>query len=983
MRHSKLFFLALMAMLCPVLHAAAQSVPSDVGGWTKRLSTFCSSLPQEQVFVHMDNTGYYIGDTIYFKAYVTLGSGAPSRLSGLLYCELLNNDGYIVERQKIKLTQGQGHGCFVLTDSLYGGFYELRAYTRWQLNWGVTEHPHTARTGKWFYTKQMQKEFFRDFDKLYSRVFPVYDKPRTPGAYNQNMTMRPMQRYFKTKYEKPQAVLTFFPEGGCLVEGAVCRVAFEANDPYGKHLKGKLIVRDGTGKTLAETATESRGRSTFLLDVAATESYTAEFTWGDGYTATAQLPKAEADGVALVVSGTEAGSETPNITATVQARGAARRELGYTVMCQGAVKASGSLGTDDSQQITIDRTALPNGVAQLTVFDAQGRVWADRLFFVRGKGFAKENIGITGCNEAGYEAFEKVKLGIDGTPGATVSVAVRDAGHLDYTFDSGNILTEMLLASQIKGFVEQPEYYFEADDEEHRRALDLLLLVQGWRRYDWHTMTSPGAFALNEPYEKTEWIYGDVNKVEDEKGISIYETLDFSQLPADKDDPEYVAMKDSDPACRKYFSLEFVKRWRNLETARMAARVLYYQLGQPDLKAANDLEAKQYADRIVQGITTEILKQYEENAMPAGTLKDEVTVHAEFMLDHKVKSGDGEMGAAGDMMTYRHGQFRIEAPAFDGYCFLFCGASDQTKWKAGKPHTWIDDAELKADDNGENGLINNPEFYVRLKQPFPRFVKPYNFYQTATSDMPLRLNDKLIKVDDVTVLREVVIGANRNGNRGLNLTKPALVLDAYEAFNEVTDAGMCPGYYLGATRFARDVARNYVGDMNNNRNYETMPDEQSSGETFLKFRFNTKRSSDNIPDRTLAKYDHLHFLDKVYIYTDYAPRLEGDPRYSQSNQPEVTVDLRRFEDGSRFATYRDRHKVLWGFSVCTDFYNPDYSARPTDPNDYRRTLYWNPDLTLDGDGHADVTFFNNNSHSKIAVDVEGIAPDGTLQTGTK
>ena len=81
------------------------------------------------------------------------------------------------------------------------------------------------------------REYYRDYDKLYSRVFPVYDHPRQPGDYAQDMTTRPMRRQFKQKEEKPRAVVTLYPEGGNFVEGVPNRIAFEANDENGKHLK--------------------------------------------------------------------------------------------------------------------------------------------------------------------------------------------------------------------------------------------------------------------------------------------------------------------------------------------------------------------------------------------------------------------------------------------------------------------------------------------------------------------------------------------------------------------------------------------------------------------------------------------------------------------------------------------------------------------------------------------------------------------------
>ena len=141
-----------------------------------RVERFGTGLPQEKVYLHIDNTCYFVGDTIWYKAYVTRSDkGWLTDLSKIMYVELLTPDGYLVERQQLKMEDGTAHGAFTLTDSLYAGYYELRAYTRWMLNFGRHEHPHSKYTEDMFYNKQMAKDFFRDYDKLYST------NPKKPG----------------------------------------------------------------------------------------------------------------------------------------------------------------------------------------------------------------------------------------------------------------------------------------------------------------------------------------------------------------------------------------------------------------------------------------------------------------------------------------------------------------------------------------------------------------------------------------------------------------------------------------------------------------------------------------------------------------------------------------------------------------------------------------------------------------------------------
>ena len=61
--------------------------------------------------------------------------------------------------------------------------------------------------------------------------------------------------------------------------------------------------------------------------------------------------------------------------------------------------------------------------------------------------------------------------------------------------------TWMLLSSELSGYIDSPDYYFEADDAEHRRAADLLMMVQGWRRYDWQLMSGQKVLEKVEPNE--------------------------------------------------------------------------------------------------------------------------------------------------------------------------------------------------------------------------------------------------------------------------------------------------------------------------------------------------------------------------------------------------------------------------------------------------------------------------------------------------
>lgn len=122
--------------------------------------------PQEKVYLHLDNTAYFLGETIWMKAYVTRSDTENrSNISRVLYVELISSRGFVVERRKLQVTDGLAWGDIKLTKRiLKAGYYEIRAYTRYMTNWG-------------------KRNFF-------SRVFPVFDKPRTEGDYSR-MSLEP------------------------------------------------------------------------------------------------------------------------------------------------------------------------------------------------------------------------------------------------------------------------------------------------------------------------------------------------------------------------------------------------------------------------------------------------------------------------------------------------------------------------------------------------------------------------------------------------------------------------------------------------------------------------------------------------------------------------------------------------------------------------------------------------------------------------
>ena len=449
--------------------------------WVKAYNHFGKYNPQEKVYLHFDNTGYYLGETMWFAAYVvTAPQLRPTQMSKVLYVELLTPEGRIVETKKLKIEGGRCHGEFALTSPLLvAGFYEVRAYTRVMLNWEGS---------------------------YYTRVLPVFDRPEEPGQYGMKITRYPRsQRVPEERAAAPDYKslnLSFYPEGGELVEGLPGRVAFKAIDDEGRSVAVSGTVYDSDERPVATLETLHCGMGSFTL-TPGDEPCRAEISY-NGKTYRYTLPEAKAAGYTLRVDNSDRDSLHIKIRRSRDIQGG---WVGLTVSCRGIAHAFevADLRGQEEAGLHLSKADFPAGVQQITLFTPEGEVLGERLAYHQ-RDDHQLHITVDG-QKSSYRPYEKITLPLhvtdaEGRPvSTTLSVSVRDAGTEIPTHYTSTLSANLLLESDVKGYIEDIGYYFESDDAEHRAALDLLLLVQGWRRYEWRQQAGVEPF---EPVHRVE-----------------------------------------------------------------------------------------------------------------------------------------------------------------------------------------------------------------------------------------------------------------------------------------------------------------------------------------------------------------------------------------------------------------------------------------------------------------------------------------------
>ena len=468
----------IFCLIC--VHVCGQeiNINRDISGLVpviQSLDAFSTAIPQEKVYLHFDNTSYYQGDHIWFKCYITSARHQLKSLSKTLYVELLNPGGEIVDKRVLIIENGQCHGDFLLTHlPFYSGFFEVRAYTKYMLNFGD--------------------------DVIFSRLLPVFDKPKAAGNFEEK-NMLGYGRYgpsgnYTMKREQPSkenAVnLRFFPEGGNLIQGIRSRVAFEATDAVGNPIDVTGVIKDASGQELAPITTLHEGRGVFTYtpgagsvnrrrDVAEVEYAGRKYRF--------DLPPVLPRGVVMEVDNL---SYRDSIGITVwKSADISAEMLGVAIICEGELQSYCFVWLEANRSgFKIDKTLMPAGVSNIVLFNSKGEILCDRLLFITN---IYDRLAISAkTNKPAYNPFELVEMEFsiadtDMNPvNHTFSLSIRDSK--DEVENNHNILTDILLMSEIKGYVRNPSYYFEEEDDKRHAALDLLLMVQGWRRYSWKQM---------------------------------------------------------------------------------------------------------------------------------------------------------------------------------------------------------------------------------------------------------------------------------------------------------------------------------------------------------------------------------------------------------------------------------------------------------------------------------------------------------------
>lgn len=483
--------------------------------------------PQEKIYVQIDKPYYITGEDIWFRAHlVDATSNIPDTTSRYIYAELINPIDSVIKRVKIRPQGGAYNGHISLDEDLPEGEYQLRFYTRFQEGLGNdyffkrvvrVGDPLSAlyRTEASFKYEDNNKKvkvelrFIDTNDKILikpekiqitdskgSKVVKPDDDDIvriSTNAPNGKINKAICVEYdYSGKFHKQFIYIpypenfevSFLPEGGHIPLGKRCRMAFKALNSEGLSEDISGIVVNEKGDTISNFESRHKGMGFFLFQSSnLTDKYYAICKNAKGMEKRYELPTGSSNTIALQV---QQQKERTYISVNKSADVSEDKPLYLILQCRGVV-LSATQWDYTKEFIMLTKDVLPSGVIQILLADSDMKPISERLIFnVNDKNLA--NISFS-TDKKNYDRREKVNasLNLSGTEGkpslANFSISITDDN--DVKPDSCmNILSSLLLTSELKGYIESPAYYFTDVKVETVAYLDLLMMTQGWSRYD-------------------------------------------------------------------------------------------------------------------------------------------------------------------------------------------------------------------------------------------------------------------------------------------------------------------------------------------------------------------------------------------------------------------------------------------------------------------------------------------------------------------
>jgi hypothetical protein len=528
----------------------------------KTLDTYHEQHIKEKIYLHLDKNDYSAGETIWFKLYCTT---APfnylSNISKIANVELISPTNKIIKSIKIPITLGLSIGDFNLPDTLEEGSYRVRSFTKWMQNDSIANFyervvPVTNGRSDNIITRSALVKNGTDnlfqinlktiqgaplINNSISYTLQPNNNKEKSGRLKSNdngtialelkddfkggtlslqflsLDKRRILKSFVIPDPNNQNSIQIFPESGELVNNILSKTGFKTLTPNGFGKKAKITVVEENQTTVADFETNSLGMGSIPLVLQTGKKYVATALFEDGSSTSASLPPVQNSGYVLTVNSVLKDKIAAQLSTTADLVNG--KDIYLIAQYNGLVLHAAKQKLNGADILfNIPKKNLPSGVLQLSVLTDQMIPIVERMVFNYNTASTLLPVSVE-LNKPSFTTRDKVIANLsvnyedsDTTRFAALSASVVNLSKVDSATDRyySSIVSELLLKSDLRGFIERPNYYFEDLTNIKLTELDNLMLIQGWRKLDWKNYTSTATAAF--PPEKGLTIAGTIKK---------------------------------------------------------------------------------------------------------------------------------------------------------------------------------------------------------------------------------------------------------------------------------------------------------------------------------------------------------------------------------------------------------------------------------------------------------------------------------------
>ncbi|MDD4921182.1 MAG: TonB-dependent receptor plug domain-containing protein [Bacteroidales bacterium] len=488
-------------------------------------------LPQEKLYLHMDKPYYSAGEDIWFKGYlVNAITHTPTAKSNFIYVELINKSDSIFQRVKIRKDSLGFDGKLTLSPEIPSGDYTVRAYSYFMRNAGddfffrkniyIGNPIDDAVNGTISYGKPKDGvvtatirltdankrpiaakrvnsllDWTGDKKKMASGTtnsegsvsFPIRMDSSAYKNKSMEVSFEDPQSKYKQKFMVPSFAedfdVQFFPEGGTFLADCFQTIAFKAIGSNGLSVEVTGSVVDEQGKEYFQFQSKNKGMGKVVLQAQAGQVYYAKVKTAAGLEKKFKIGQANASGVLLQLKH-NLGKIFYEITNKTSIQD---QTLCLIIHSRGKLLLVKTLDAT-SKFGNLSENILPAGIVTFSILNQlTGETLSERLSFILP---SKTYTISMGTDKPLYNRREKVMLNFslldkNAAPvKGNFSLSITDSHSVIQNPLADNIMSNLLLTSDLKGYLEDPGSYFVDASKATQENLDLLMLTQGWRRFN-------------------------------------------------------------------------------------------------------------------------------------------------------------------------------------------------------------------------------------------------------------------------------------------------------------------------------------------------------------------------------------------------------------------------------------------------------------------------------------------------------------------